>query len=122
MPDINQINGLVLCDEIHVNGVTIANILNIDNITKNCGSDCNAIQLARSTESCAVACKGKCATYYTNASGVPVAGDYIYQTEECSCEGEQPEVVFYSNKCGKTGICFVVNSSCQVGTITGCGR
>ena len=36
MPDINKINGLVLCDEIHVNGVTIANILNIDSITKNC--------------------------------------------------------------------------------------
>ena len=96
MPDINQINGLVLCDEISVNGVTIANILNIDNITKNCGGDdCNAIQLARSTESCEEACASRCATYYTNASGAPAAGDYIYQTEECNCDGEQPEVGIY---------------------------
>lgn len=208
MPDINKINGLVLCDEIHVNGVTIANILNIDSITKNCctangpisiagpedscalacadedcgnfytdgtsgtcplvngdilysdasctlatsgyysptncvgscdycysvngsgvitvtecPSTCNEILLSRSTESCTVACGGECTTYYTNASGVPTAGDYIYQTSECSCEGEQPAFTYYSNKCGeRSGTCFTVNGSCQIGPIAGCGR
>tara|TARA_R110001592_G_scaffold39961_1_gene131396 strand:- start:16 stop:384 length:369 start_codon:yes stop_codon:yes gene_type:complete len=122
MPDINQINGLVLCDEINVNGVTIANITNIDDITKSCVS-CREIQLARSTESCSEACGLKCATYYTTAPGVPAAGDYIYQTEECNCDGEQPEVTYYSNKCGeRSGNCFTVNSSCEVGPIAGCGR
>ena len=36
MPNINTINGLVLCDETNVNGVTIANITNIDGIAKSC--------------------------------------------------------------------------------------
>ena len=120
MPDINQINGLVLCDEISVNGVTIANILNIDNITKSCVS-CNQIELGRSTESCTVACAAECVTYYTTASGVPAAGDYIYTASDCSCEGEQPVITYYSNKCGeRSGNCFTVNSSCQVGPIAGC--
>ena len=121
MPDINKINGLVLCDEIHVNGVTIANILNIDSITKSCGAECNEILLSRSPESCAVACGGECTTYYTNASGVPTAGDYIYQNPSCDCEEEG--FIYYSNKCGeRSGTCFLVNSSCQVGPIIGCGR
>jgi hypothetical protein len=42
MPNINEINGLVLCDEINVNGVIIANITNIDGITKSC-AECNEI-------------------------------------------------------------------------------
>ena len=122
----SKVDNLDICTAIvNINGVAAANIkaMNVWD-KKSCGGDeCNAIQLARSTESCSVACGSKCATYYTNASGVPAAGDYIYQTEECSCEGEQPDVTYYSNKCGlRSGNCFTVDSSCQVGPIAGCGR
>lgn len=120
MPDINEINGLVLCGEINVNGVTIANITNIDGITKSC-AECNEITLSRSTTSCLVACALDCSTYYTNVPGTPTTGDYIYETPECSCTGAQPESLYYSNKCGaRSGDCFVMNDSCQITSILRC--
>ena len=120
MPNINEINGLVLCDEINVNGVIIANITNIDGITKSC-AECNEIALSRSTTSCLAACAGGCSSYYTNAPGVPTTGNYIYETPECSCTGVQPIVAYYSNKCGqRSGICFVMNSSCQITAVSAC--
>ena len=120
MPNINEINGLVLCDEINVNGVIIANITNIDGITKSC-AECNEIELSRSTTSCLAACAGGCSSYYTNAPGVPTTGNYIYETPECSCTGVQPIVAYYSNKCGqRSGSCFVMNSSCQITAVSAC--
>ena len=120
MPNINEINGLVLCDEINVNGVIIANITNIDGITKSC-AECNEITLSRSTTSCLAACAGGCSTYYTNAPGVPTTGDYIYETPECSCTGVQPALLYYSNKCGqRSGSCFVMNDSCQITAVSAC--
>ena len=122
MPDINTINGLVLCDETNVNGVTIANINNIDGITKSC-VECNEILLGRSTEDCTTACNARCAIYFTDASGVPTTGDHIYITDDCSCDGEQPTFTYYSNKCGeRSGLCFTVDSNCQVGPRNNCGR
>ena len=69
MPDINKINGLVLCDEIHVNGVTIANILNIDSITKNCCTANGPISIAGPEDSCALACADEdCGNFYTDGT------------------------------------------------------
>jgi hypothetical protein len=122
MPDINEINGLVLCDEINVNGVIIANITNIDGITKSC-AECNEIILSvtRGDEpSCEDACSRGCDTYYTNAPGVPITGDYIYQSSICSCTG-QPALNYYSNKCGlRSGKCFTINGSCQITGVSIC--
>ena len=126
----SKVDNLDICTAIvNINGVAAANIKAI-NVwdKKSCGGgECNEILLSRSTgtdtASCSAACGGECVTFYTNASGVPTAGDYIYTTDDCSCDGEQPTVTYYSNKCGeRSGTCFTTNSSCQVGPIAGCGR
>ena len=122
----SKVDNLDICTAIvNINGVAAASIkaMNVWD-KKSCGgAACNEIQLSRSTENCTSACGGECSSYYTNASGVPVVGDYIYVEEDCSCGGEQPEATYYSNKCGlRSGNCFTVDSNCQVGPIAGCGR
>ena len=120
----SKVDNLDICTAIvNINGVAAANIKAMNVWDKKTCASCNDIELSRSTSSCSTACGGECATYYTNASGVPTTGDYIYTTNECSCEGEQPEVTYYSNKCGeRSGNCFTIGSDCQVGPIAGCGR
>ena len=119
MPDINQINGLVLCDEISVNGVTIANITNIDNITKSCGGSCSAIQL--SYREGGPACAGRsCSTYHTDGTvGSLAVGDSIFVDEACS---ECAPAGNYSDRpCrGAQGANFTIEEGCVIGDIGEC--
>ena len=119
MPDINQINGLVLCDEIHVNGVTIANIKNIDGITKDCCTANGPISLAKSEDNCEAACASEsCSNYYTNgASGTCplVNGNYLYVNTSCVLASDG----YYSpNNCGGCSKCYTVSSG--VITVSDC--
>ena len=124
MPNINTINGLVLCDETNVNGVTIANITNIDGIDKSCGSVCNAIALAGSDLNCGRACAADCLEYYVdkNVSISPLGvGDHIYDNSDCECN--LPEgVIYFSNKCGlRSGVCYTVeHESCLIISVADC--
>jgi len=122
----SKVDNLDICTAIvNINGVAAASIkaMNVWD-KKSCGgAACNEIELNRSTDSCNSACGGECSIYYTNASGVPTAGEYIYQNEECSCEGEQPEATYYSNKCvSRSGNCFTVDGNCRIVSVAGCGR
>jgi len=121
MPDINQINGLVLCDEIHVNGVTIANILNIDSITKNCCTANGPISIAGPEDSCALACADEdCGNFYTDGTSGTcplVNGDYLYTDTSCTLATSG----YYSPKnCeGGCDYCYSVNGSGVI-TVTEC--
>ena len=120
MPDINQINGLVLCDEIHVNGVTIANITNIDDITKNCCTANGPISLTGPEETCALACASEeCSNYYTDGTSGTcplVNGDYLYTNTSCVFAGNG----YYSPKncVEECDYCYSVTSG--VITVTEC--
>tara|TARA_R110001583_G_scaffold77454_2_gene210826 strand:- start:823 stop:1194 length:372 start_codon:yes stop_codon:yes gene_type:complete len=123
MPDINTINGLVLCDETNVNGVTLANIDQIDGLEKSCGT-CNTILLGAHTFSCGRACLVECSTYYVDkdVSVSPLGvGDHIYDDSGCECN--LPEgLIYFSNKCGlRSGICYTVNNlTCEITNTSDC--
>ena len=126
MPDINTINGLVLCDETNVNGVTITNITNIDGITKNCVT-CTAdgpIRLGNGA-TCALACaETHCGNYYTdgNVDSCPlVNGDHLYIDTDCTCvepgyyspkSCEEWEDCAYCYFVGAEGDCTITVSAC----------
>lgn len=120
MPDINQINGLVLCDEISVNGVTIANIKNIDNITKNCCVANGPVSISVPQDNCTLACASEdCNNYYTSGTHGTcplVNGDYLYTDANCTLAQNG----YYSPKnCnGGCGKCYSVSSG--VITVSDC--
>jgi hypothetical protein len=122
MPNINEINGLVLCDEVNVDGILIQSIADIDNISQNCAS-CTEILLGPSDFSCGRACVAECTDHYTDgdATTVPlVVGDKIFENAECLCDS--PTNLYYSNKCGlRGGYCYTINASnCKIESVSVC--
>tara|TARA_R100001163_G_C5024630_1_gene166490 strand:+ start:226 stop:594 length:369 start_codon:yes stop_codon:yes gene_type:complete len=122
MPDINEINGLVLCDEATVDTIAIASISGIDNISKNCIS-CNNISLGVSNFSCGRACVAECTTHYTDGdtSALLQVGDHIYENSDCDCPGSTTNL-YYSNKCGgRGGVCYTIEASnCEIQSVSDC--
>ena len=123
MPNLHKINGLVLCDETNVNGVTLANINQIGGLDKSCGV-CNTIQLGAHTFNCARACLVTCTTHYIDKdiSVSPVApGDHIYPTSDCLCN-HGLGVIYFSTKCGgRSGLCYTINhTTCAVISAASC--
>ena len=122
MPDIDEINGLVLCDETNVNGVVIANISQIDGLSKKCVI-CNTIDLGESTRDCATACREDCTTHYTSKdlTIAPLGvGDYIFRNSSCVCENVF-NYLYYSDQCGGEGNCYEISSeTCQILNVASC--
>ena len=91
------------------------------------GTTCREITLARSTAAegaCARACTLDCTTYYTTtpADESLAVGGFIYENSSCSCEGDAPLVLVYSDKCGlRTGFCYTMDpDTCEIAEITEC--
>lgn len=121
MPNADDINTKDLCTQItNINGVVLANISDIDGLTKSCGT-CTEIQLGFSGESCVTACAvGECTTYYTDGNPESlVINDSIYVDIDCEVCAENGQ---YSDKCGgRSGNCYTVGE-CLITTIAACGR
>ena len=122
MPNISEINNVVLCNQIGVDNVLLGNINQIDNLSKSC-DECNEIQLSTDRVNCALACAGSCTTWWTN--GDPTSeplntGEYIYGVADCACEEVENE--FYSSRCGgRGGYCYKVNvANCQIIAVVSC--
>ena len=121
MPNINLIDNQAICTQVtSVNNVTLANIAQIDNITKSCAT-CSRIDLVRDVESCESACRGEeCVSYYTEGTvGSVEIGNHIYSDAGCDeCAG----VGFYSdNTCGGSQrVCFTVGADCVITRVDRC--
>ena len=87
-----------------------------------CPGTCRTISLASNTTSCAWACPLECSTYYTDTTSTPTTGDHIYLDYHCTCSGEGPEFLYYSDKCGaRGGSCYTVTSTnCAITSVSAC--
>ena len=121
MPNINLIDNQAICTQVtSVNNVTLANIAQIDNITKSCVT-CSAIDLVFNAESCESACGGEdCVRYYTDGTvGALVNGDHIYEDAECTACGSAG--YFSDRRCeGEQASCYQTDSDCLIRRVTRC--